>query len=120
MKYETKDQLFDAITRNKQRNQSNCDQMKNLNIRSEIISRVINERTKSTPEHELIVIDCSYKCKWYSYYKAFNIDELCMMYEGLLKQYIKLSNLVKVRSKRIMKMRDIMKYGFKNKWVSGW
>ncbi|MEG1299485.1 MAG: hypothetical protein RSC93_02085 [Erysipelotrichaceae bacterium] len=100
---------FEKIVLLKQSNHSISDRLTNINIRSAIIGRVFNERTKLVDEDELIVLDDYYKCTWYGYYKVFTFNELGNMYESLLKEYISLSNEMKTNGKKILKLRG-------NKW----
>ena len=49
-----KQELFEKITRAKQLNQSQCDRMKNIDTRSLIISRIMNDRFPIIAEEGLI------------------------------------------------------------------
>lgn len=104
-------ELFDKITRAKQLNQSQCDQLKNLNTRSMIIGRVLNERTGIIKEECLIVLDDSFKCNWYGFYKYHTEGELQKIYSEIYVKYIGLTNHIKQRSKYILNLRkEMLKY----------
>ena len=104
-----KSQTFNRIIKAKNLNKSACDRMKNLNTRSEIIGRVINERTDICKEEEMIVLDDYFKCTWYGYYKFFTTQELQDMYGAIYREYVLLDKSVRNRGKYILKLRG-------NKW----
>lgn len=104
-------ETFDKIRKAKNLNRSARDRLKNLNIRSKIILKVILDRG----ERWLVTnveIDDSMKHYWYRCYSYCNkqsTSELARLYFEIFKEYVKLDNLVKYRGKYVLKLRG-------NKW----
>ena len=101
--------LFDKITRSKQRNRSQCDRMKNINIKFMLIGMILSERDSIYSSDYQVWLNDSFKCKCYHCYKQFDSLTLCKLYVELWEEYATLSNHVKERSKYIYGLRKALK-----------